>query len=276
MTSNNLIQCIKNNPLEYRQTLTIPQNTNFGFEIELENINSKILNKILKNYIPTWNIKEDKSLNPNNSAELVSPVMKNTKDTWIMLKKIAEILQRQNITFNNCSFQINYDDNLLPTDKDKIKFLKLFMMYEDIIYRYSIGESKDYRESIEMYAYPISLELKAYSEDYLIEKYTNQKRSGICFKNNSKKLIEIRTPNSTINPILWQNYVTFFYYLIEYSKSTKCSLNELNKYIEDFLLIDLLDNYKKEKTNKALKLCNNIFNNVKDKSYFMEQYLLTL
>ena len=56
-------------------------------------------------------------------------------------------------------------------------------------------------------------------DDFILEMFENNKRHGISFKNNSKELIEFRTPNMTHNPILWQNYITFFYYLLEYVKN---------------------------------------------------------
>ena len=274
MTSENLLNCLKNNPTTYRSKLTIPSNINFGLEIELENVSLKTAQRVLGNYSKKWQVKEDQSLAKYNNAELVSPVLRNEKNTWIMLKNIAEAFQKLNPVLERSSFQINFDGSLLPTDAEKVKFLKLFAMYEDIIYRFSKGEDTEFRTSLTTYAYPIILEMKTFlkDEEYMIAKYTDQKRSGICFK-EQKDLIEFRTPNSTLNPILWQNYITLFYYLIEYSKSNKCSLNELNTYIERYGKTYLLENYELEKKEKALKLVNNIYTNIDDQTYFMDQYL---
>lgn len=57
-------------------------------------------------------------------------------------------------------------------------------MYEDIIYRFSKGEDEQYRESLEMYAYPIILNRKSFGniKDYSLETLLNQKRYGLNIK----------------------------------------------------------------------------------------------
>lgn len=176
-------------------------------------------------------------------------------------------------TYDNCSFQLNFDSSLLPESKDKIKFLKLYAVYEDIIYRFSMGEDLDYRKSIEEYAYPIILTMKAYDEQELIDAFSNQKRHGINFKTNHIDLIEFRTPNACSNPIIWQNYITMFYYLIQYSLSSKCDEHLLDKYIEEFDRINLLDEYKKCDDNKAFQLSSKLFRNQTDQYNFLSQYI---
>ena len=99
---------------------------------------------------------------------------------------------------------------------DRARFLKLYAMYEDIIYRFSKGEDSEYRETLDMYAPPIILSLKGalqYDDEAAIDIFSDNKRYGLVFK-SKQDLIEFRTPNAKSNPILRQNYITTFYYLL--------------------------------------------------------------
>ena len=152
---------LQNFPLIYRSKLTIPRKTKFGLELELDRVDlDEVRHLVRREFGSTWQVKTDKSLTKDQNAEIVTPPLYNTKETWILLKRMSELLQRINPSYNNCSFQVNFDGSLLPTTKDKVRFLKLYALYEDIIYRFSQGEDSDYRDSLEMYAHPIILTLK--------------------------------------------------------------------------------------------------------------------
>lgn len=266
---------LRNNPLIYRDKLTIPSKVNFGLELELDNIKCHEVYKLVKKQIG-WNVHKDKSLTEGKNAEIISPVLQNTKETWTLIKKVGELLQTLNPTYNNCSFQINFDGNLLPTLKDKVNFLKLYAMYEDIIYRFSKGEDLNYRDSLEMYASPIILTLKGvmrFDDDIIVDMFSNNKRYGIIFKTKCKDLIEFRTPNMTSNPVLWQNYITTFYYLIDCASRHKFNNKEVENYIDNFQNLDVLENYEKVKKQKALTFSQSIFKNSTDRYNFMHQYL---
>lgn len=277
MTIENLNIQLRNNPTIYRSKLTIPEKVNFGLELELDQVNyEEVFKLVRKHFNQAWIVKTDKSLTKDKNAEIVSPVLQNKKQTWQFLQKMGELLTKLNPSYDRCSFQINYDGSLLPTIQDKIRFLKLFAMYEDIIYRFSMGEDKEYRESLDMYAPPIILSLKgalALDEQYAVELFSNNKRYGVVFKTLEKDLIEIRTPNATSNPILMQNYITFFYYLIKFATSRKCNIKELDQYIDNFYKIYLLEGYQQLKTEKALEMANKIFPHKTDQYQFMHQYI---
>lgn len=276
MTLENLNIQLRNNPLSYRSKLTIPEKTNFGLELELDQVNHNEVFKLVRKEIGTsWIVKEDKSLTKGHNAEIVSPVLQNKKHTWQLLQKMGELLTRINPDYSRCSFQINFDGSLLPSNEDKIRFLKLYAMYEDIIYRFSKGEDSEYRETLDMYAPPIILALKGalqYDDEYAIDLFSDNKRYGLVFK-SKQDLIEFRTPNMTSNPILMQNYITAFYYLLKFATSHKYPKKEIDAYIDSFYKIYLLENYELSKPEKALKLCNMIFPYKQDQLHFMHQYL---
>lgn len=277
MTIENLHIQLGNNPLEYRELLTIPSEVNFGLELELDKINPQEALKLVRNnFNQGWKIKTDDSLTKGQNIEIVSPVLQNKRQTWKLLYKLGQLLERINADYTECSFQINFDGSLLPSNEDKIRFLKLYAMYEDIIYRFSKGEDKEYRESLETYASPIILALKGaiqYDDEAAIEMFSNNKRYGVIFKTINRDLIEFRTPNMTSNPILMQNYITFFYYLLKFATNKKYPKREIDEYIDKFYKIYLLEEYELLKTDKALKLSTVIFPYKQDQLSFMHQYL---
>lgn len=277
MTIENLHIQLGNNPLEYRELLTIPSEVNFGLELELDKINPQEALKLVRNnFNQGWKIKMDDSLTKGQNIEIVSPVLQNKRQTWKLLYKLGQLLERINADYTECSFQINFDGSLLPSNEDKIRFLKLYAMYEDIIYRFSKGEDKEYRESLETYASPIILALKGaiqYDDEAAIEMFSNNKRYGVIFKTINRDLIEFRTPNMTSNPILMQNYITFFYYLLKFATNKKYPKREIDEYIDKFYKIYLLEGYELLKTDKALKLSTVIFPYKQDQLSFMHQYL---
>lgn len=279
MLAEKYINTAKDTPLVYRSKLTIPRTEKFGLEIEIENVDYKqVYTLVKKQFGVNWKVKKDKSLQEGRSAEIVTPLLKNTKETWLLLKEMGRLLEKLNPTFQNASFQVNFDGHLLPTIEDRIRFLKLYAFYEDIIYRFSKGEDEEYRESIEMYASPIILSLKdvlPFEKEYpnlILEKFNDNKRYGISFKVDGQDVIEFRTPNGTKNPIYWQNYITMFYYLLRLATSHKYNKQEIDAYINSFSKLYILESYSLPREKKAITLSKQLYRNTKDQMYFLHQY----
>ena len=268
---------LEKRPFVYREVLGIPKKVNFGLEFELDKIDPNEVYKLVrKEFGSSWIVKEDKSLTKGENAEIVSPVLQNTKDTWIMLKRLGEILERLNPDYDKCSFQVNFDGSLLPSQKERVRLLKLFAKYEDIIYRFSQGEDDHYRDALETYAAPIILALKgmlAVGEGATVEMFSNQKRYGITFKTNDCDLIEYRTPNMSSNPLYWQNYINVFYYLTVGAGKAKFDKRDVDRYIDSFSRIYILEGYERENRDKAIEFSEMFLPGNVDKSNFMHQYV---
>ena len=266
-----------NSPMDFRSKLTLPHRVNFGLELELDKVDlSEVRELVSRNIGGDFFVKNDKSLTTGMNAEINTPVLRNSKATWELLKRMGELLKKISASYDRCSFQVNFDGSLLPSVEDRVKFLKIYAMYEDIVYRFSKGEYLSYRDSLEEYASPIILTLKgvlSINNDAVVEMFSNQKRYGICFKTKDCDLIEFRTPNMTDNVCLWQNYVTFFYYLLNLVHSGKINMREVDEYINNYSRIYILENYEKEKEEKALQLSKKLFCNSTDRINFMHQYL---
>lgn len=273
-----IISELDRRPFIYREVLGIPKKVNFGLELELDKIDPDMVYKLVrKEFGSSWIVKEDKSLTKGENAEIVSPVLHNTKDTWILLKKMGELLERLNPNYDKCSFQVNFDGSILPRVEDKVRFLKLYAMYEDIVYRLSQGDRGSYRDSMEEYAAPIILYLKgglSISNEATINLLSNQKRYGIAFKDkDGKDLIEFRSPNMSNNPIEWQNYINVFYYMLMAASKPKYDKSEVDRYIDHYYKCYILEDYEREKKEKAISFAKVILPGNTDKSNFFHQYM---
>ena len=88
-----------------------------------------------------------------------------------------------------------------------------------------------------------------------------------------KDLIEFRTPNMTSDPIYWQNYINTFYHLLKCAASPRYDKEEIDKYIDAYSRIYILESYEMLREDKAKKFVKTIFNSNVDKSQFMHQYI---
>jgi hypothetical protein len=180
---------------------------------------------------------------------------------------------------------IHFDSTIFKSYDQIIRILKLWCVYEDVIYRFSMGFDEHLRPVVGQYAMPCGDKFKnilncKYSEDYdkLMRQLKVSKNFGgisfYNFNNYEKDTIEIRTPNGTLDEVVWQNNVNFFKHFL-------CSIIDnnidwdlidyyLNNYEYDFYN---LKNYENMNIRKAQELCNFIFEEEKDKLNFMKQYV---
>lgn len=257
--------------------LTIPRWVNFGLELELDKVDyDKVYSLVRQSCVGDWIVKRDRSLTEGMNAELVSPVLQNTKKTWIMLREMADLLKKLDADYSKCSFQVNFDGSMLPSMNDRVRFLKLWAFYEDILYRFSKGEDDEYRDSMDRFASPVILTLKGisyFSDQGIVDMFSDNKRYGVVFKSHDKDLIEFRTPNMTDNSWLWENYVTTFYYFLKFASSGKYDEVDLDRYIDRFFKSYVLENYEIERKEKALEFTKKVFPYKRDRDNFMRQYL---
>lgn len=252
----------------------------FGLEIEAENIPFDEGKRVLRHKIDEhWIIGDDRSLD-NGGIELSSPLIPNTKDAFIQLKKIASTLEHLNATYTHASLQINLDAYQF-TCNDILYLLKLFSIYENIIYCFSTGEDDYIRISAGSNASPLARLFKSEYEENIINSYRpfiNNKLFALSLKTKTQskddpiKVIEFRTPNGTSNFNLWMNYIVFF------SAFLKCiEKNNFDKKYIDYLFrrekfMKTFDDYIAIDEIGANELANLIYQDEVEKDYFYSQY----
>ena len=306
-----LINYILSHDINMKEVLNIKDNNTYGIEIEFDNIRNK---KIIKDEFKKQEIKYVNILSPYNRLndnndkwiytdeftlkkgyEINSPILKNTKEEWLKIIDICNLLNEHAQITNNCAGHIHIGSQVLGDNpKAWLNFLKIWSVYENIIYRFSYGEYSKPRTLCKTFSKPISSE--AYCLYYELKKSTNIEEiissvnnvfnkydkafnlENVKTKNintpANKNTIEIRCPNGTLNPIIWQNNIYFFIKLLEYCNSTKYNDDIIERRIrkEDLCSYDL-SNYNDIHFSQALELSNMIYNSDKDKICFLKQYV---
>ncbi len=255
----------------------------FGIEIEMEGIDfEKGKFEICHNVDKNWKMGTDSTL-IREGIELSSPVLSNEQETFEKLKKLAKKLETLNVTFQNASFQVNLDADSFRCI-DFVNLLKMFSIYENIIYQFSMGEDQNIRESAYEYAAPIGQRFydKYHSHAQIKDSYQrfiNNKAMSISLKRTPKKvddpikIIEFRTPNGTYSYDLWFNYITFFSAFLTYVKNKNFDKEKIDYLFEQKNFLTCMQTLEKIDEKKAIQLAELIFTNEEDKSSFYKQYV---
>lgn len=274
---------------DYQERLNIPDNP-FGIEIEfagvrLEDVYYK-LDKTIKNLIfcennkdsdtqdyEKWCIKDDITVRMYDvlerlGGEITTPIMYNKKRDWQELKYVCETLKEmEGIKINGyCSVHIHTDKHIYKCLQEYINLLKLWMLYEDVIYRFGYGEEKYPRISITRYAKSISYYIygildklnKVQTEEELIHLLRYERTLGLNLTNilKQKQTIENRIFNGTLNEIFIQKCVLFNQNLLNYAKVENFDEEfikyKIKKYTPIFINESLIE--KKEKEEELINL----------------------
>jgi len=301
---NALLWEIENTYLSYLPYLDIDFLFQFGIELEYGDASQrKITREIAKLYKQKkfkrendtlWVSKDDKTVhrvkdNILLGGEVVSPILTNDRRAWEEIKTICSTLTNEEaVATEETSTHIHIDQSILGNDiKVWIKFIKLWIIYEEVIYRFLFGEYPTGRRQLAQFAKPVRAEylkrlqngLEGINDlDKLITKLKLGKHHGINFMNTntsntfhpSKNTIELRIPNGTLEPIIIQNNILFFGSLLHAASRVSDDflnqkLNELNpNRIENFNEIYIYD---------ALELADILFTRSDYKMRFLRQYI---
>lgn len=296
-----LMMLLRKHLLELRKTLNIDKNIKFGTEIEFEDANRKKIEIDLYSTFPEydWIVKDDKSL--YKGAEAISKVLTDSEDTWNSLSTACKIISNSAKIVSGASAHIHICMNILGNNpKYWRNFAKLWMTYENVIFRFLYGEYTSPREGIEKYAKPISKHLiedfhriedrsKMISANYMMKVLNagDDRRRAINFRNASntelynfnreanKNTIECRVANGTFDPTIWQNNINLIVKLLEYAKREDFNDELLDRRLKEIITKEIPSNiykYSQIQTESAIELADLIFNNNLDKIYFLRQY----
>ena len=272
-----LLDLINNYKLLLRDKINVEGHNTFGLEIECEHA---YWNKIARRMVPSWELTDDLSL--EDGAEIKSPPLRDTETSWIDLRKMCTVLQKYSSVGINSGGHVHVGIQALGNDKESlINFMKLWAVYEHVIYRFSYGEFLGPRPGLKETAKSVQVDfinLCDFCEEENVEHkelmhyLADDKYKAVNFKHyNTLRTLEFRCPNATLNPVIWQNNVNLFVKMMNYAKSKKFN-NSLLDEKRRRLFID-------EKTpneiyvSDAIEFADLIFDNNLDKVYFLRQYL---
>ncbi len=278
--------------LELRNRLGFDESVTFGLELEFENAMRERIESKLEEYRlnSIWRMRGDSSL--QNGVEINSPILKDKLDSWNQLKQVCQIVSDHAVIGKSSGGHIHVGTQVLGNKTESwMNFIKLWSVYENIIYRFVYGDYLSARPSMKRYAEPMT---KDFWKDYqsmlengsltlneILRKISHQRYQAVNFNNvsnfehfKSDNTIEFRCPNGTLEPVIWQNNVNLFVHLLQYSKSSRYNGDTIqerrNKNGEDYASLDF---YGEIYLEQALELCDMIFTNNFDKVYFLRQYL---
>ena len=284
-----------------KSNLEFDDNIKFGLEIEFSNARcNNVLKDVAK--IPpnneekysSWTVTDEsftvKKKNVEYGGELQSPILKNDKKSLEDLRKALQILKKHRASYDgNQSLQVRVSSDLFKSNIEKLyRFLKLYLAYEDIIFKFGFNGSKP-RESLMTFSRPCDYKLKGivrpnflnisyYSAISLLNNILFAKQHGLSFFDLDNRCrpssIEYRMFNTTFNYNETINIINLAVCLLQKS----CSDEELDMDLIDSRLDHLSkrrrtkEDYTELKENKAIEFANIIFNQEESKNNFLLQY----
>lgn len=278
-----LIEQIESYFLEYRDTLNLPDNLTFGTEIEYEGVFKRFVDKYINDFTD-WCSKEEEFI---IGGEISSPIMIDSPQYWKELKIICNYLtKRRADTLHKAGGHIHVGANILEKDVEAWRiFLKLYMVYEHVLFRFAYGDKISARKKIVEHARPIAYELynllevlnniedmnKLLLNIASIGKHTSLNMNNLLKDRNT---LEFRLFNASTNEIIWQNNI---------NTVSKMLLAAKNKFIDEGFLDYKLNNgfesfrdkmyrYNIVNLKDSLEFVDLVFDNNLDKVYFLRQY----
>ena len=237
--------------MELRESLGLSNDITFGVEIEFEESNNVEITKWLEvNHLTSWYLHDDVSL--KRGGEVTSSILYDKKETYEELNTVCSIIKKQSKSLNNAGGHIHIGSQIINKDsKNLLNLLKLWAVYENIIFRFSYGEYLTGRRNIDHYA-------KVMHEEF-IKVYEKYKESDISFL----ELIKVLQANTKYQALNFNNVKQEDF---DYDKlDRRYNINKDN--------YNLYSMYNEIYLRQALELCDLIFNNNLDKVYFLRQYI---
>ncbi len=295
---SDLLMQIEKYLLAYRTTLGLPKNITFGCEIEYEGLSKNAVDRYIDKHLNNWASDIDLSLIAG--GEVKSPVMTDDDICWQELDKICKYLTRNHAdTFHYAGGHIHVGTCALGEDINAWRtFLKLYALYESVIFRFAYGDKINWRLKQLKYAKPIADFIYYNLKDinsansvvdimFIITSLLKDRAFAVNFynvdainpnDNTYKNTIEFRCPNATTNSIIWQNNVNAFTKMLLTSKNGKLDEELLDyKLLHEFIPFGNTGYlYNIVNLRKCLEFVDLVFNNNLDKVYFLRQYLKDL
>ena len=248
----------------------------FGVEIECEYAK---LEEISRKKLKHWGLHDDVSL--QCGVELKSPILTDNKKNWLEINKMCSMLSRYSKIGINCGGHVHVGIQALKDSrKSLINFMKLWVLYEHVIFRFSFGEFLGPRPKFNEQSksvYDVFLEMCSYEdvaplcEKTLVSLLSYNKYQAVNFCHyDTFRTIEFRCPNGTLNPVIWQNNINLFVKMLLYSSSLMYDEEKIKE-----KLSNPISNKTASKiyVDDALEFVDLIFDNNMDKIYFLRQYL---
>ena len=293
------IERARSEEFAFRKRLNFPSLYTFGNEVEINCFFTDYVKDFLKTFNDRHYLYEDdryeKRHEPTASAEIVTPILTNEQYNWAIFKDLYDSLKYDGATVSdNTASHIHVGTHMINTPHELALLLKTLVVFEPIIFRFGYGLGDKPRTFIEaeygqsnhaMISSPrkVSRFVSALEhfdkskKDELTDEFKSFSTIGYRYRTafnfnqfDFRKLffdvhrdtpstydnLEIRCFNGTLWPEIVQNNINLIIGIIR-------AVHE-GKILHGFSAINM---------KKAIKLADMIFDDDKDKLYFMKQYL---
>lgn len=300
---NSLINYLTKMDFNYREKLNVSDDIHFGAEIEYMvrngNEHDKTIRKIINsnsNMKKIYKIAEYRRCDASNKDkkiyEIRTPILSNNTDDFHSLYNICNGISKMGTEESNQKgVHVHVDLALLDENKEFLDtFLKLFSIYEHIIFRFSYGNLSESNINVNSYSREVSSKIYNYlmSNDPSMSFHNTISDLRHLFKCKNyainfhqrdfsckNETIEIRTFNSTLDPVIIQNNINFVLNMINQVVTDQIDLDFLNyrfsEYDREFYVTEPYSNLN---LDDAIEFSDLIFNTDLDKDYFLRQYVI--
>lgn len=275
--------------LIYRESLEIDEHITFGFEIEYEGLSEEVVDEYFSaEKFKSWESGYDGSIG-DVGGEIRTTIMHDSKQYWLDLQEVCRFLKINKANAcGNAGGHIHVGAHILGNELSYWQnFLLIYAAYEHVIFRFLYGDKISPREGIMEYAKPIRCMIlnnwtnNSNSISDLIEKYNDSRDQAVNFKNvdiyhpidfGNRNTIEFRSPNGTIEEVIWQNNANALIKLLLASSNSNLDVDYIKYLLKKQGDISLV-HYNEICLKDALEFVDIIFTNNLDKVYFLRQYL---
>ncbi|MBQ1496094.1 MAG: hypothetical protein IIZ40_01905 [Bacilli bacterium] len=285
----------------YRELLNVSNDIPYTLDIDFMSFQPSDIKKSISNFneknklIDKPFIISENSIfkkNDKNTCTVKSSLLNNKLKDNALLNDLFNTISNINgpISSNKC-IHINVGLNELDKDNDNLlTLLKIYLLYEHIIYRFSYGDDLSSKVSMSLYSKELSNILYDFirgneiTDDFyknidLLRKKVIKKEHAFNINKKSPVLkqdtMEFKMYNSNTNIFIIQNYINLVLNIIERIKN-----DDIDNSFLDYKLLDYdynfykTDNYKDSYYSDALEFCDLIFVDDIDKDYFLRQYFI--
>lgn len=285
----------------YRELLNVSNDIPYTLDIDFMSFQSSDIKKSVSNFNEknkSFNkpfIISENSIfkrNDKNICSIRSNVLNNKlKDNELINDLCNCISNIKGPISSNKEININVGLNELNNDNyNLLTLLKIYLLYEHIIYRFSYGDDLSSQVSMSLYSKELSNLLYDFikgneiTNDFnknidILRKKVIKKDHALNINKKNQVLktdsIEFKMYNSKTNIFVIQNYINLVLNLIERIKNDDID----NSYLDDKLLnydynFYKTENYKDSYYSDALEFCDLVFLDDIDKDYFLRQYFI--
>lgn len=212
-------------------------------------------------------------------GEVNTPILTDTLECWRSLRKACSLLRCvDNISINDkCSVHFHTDDSIFKNQIQLFRFLKIWMLYEDIIYRFGYGIKNFPRSTIMKYAKPINeIIFNNLSDPKIFDVLGGDRRVGFnlsnVLKKSGKSTYEDRVCNGSLYEVIIQNSFEFFIRLKLLCRNESFDWDFIDYKVSHFSPIAFAS-FINEDCVRANELSSMVYKNEYDRLRFMKQYL---